>query len=306
MRTSKDSARTDESAARTARRRPRRARPPRPDCHRRPQGSHCTKGQYPGHLPRAMRWPLPMADDGTDAGSVSNAIDSADRRADAGAGCVKTTMRSTAPVTLEPDAILPAQLMGGRRFDAASMPEKRLLLAVLEDAVITFQRYTTSTQRRGQRLFREAEAGSYRTTCARPAASRTSATCSDSTASTCARDCWPGASGGAARTRYRSRTDIPSVGSAGPARAPSGARSASRVSPCAPGGVPSAAEPRSTSERPGASRHSDASFSHGHGRPSADGTPGHPAALALCDGLSGAGAIFLAAARRSTERRITS
>jgi hypothetical protein len=99
-----------------------------------------------------------MADDGTDAGSFSNAIDSADRRADAGPGCVKTTMRSTAPVTLEPDAILPAQLMGGRRFDAASMPEKRLLLAVLEDAVITFQRYTTSTQRRGQRLFREAEA----------------------------------------------------------------------------------------------------------------------------------------------------
>ncbi len=38
------------------------------------------------------------------------------------------------------------------------MPEKRLLLAVLEEAVITFQRYTTSTRRRGQRLFREAEA----------------------------------------------------------------------------------------------------------------------------------------------------
>jgi hypothetical protein len=99
-----------------------------------------------------------MANDGTAAGGISNAIDSADRRADVSAGCVKTTMRSTAPVALEPDAILPAQLNGSRRFDASSMPEKRLLLAVLEDAVITFQRYTTSTQRRGQRLFREAEA----------------------------------------------------------------------------------------------------------------------------------------------------
>jgi hypothetical protein len=67
-------------------------------------------------------------------------------------------MRATAPIALEPDAILSVQLTGSRRFDASAMPEKRLLLAVLEDAVITFQRYTTSTQRRGQRLFREAEA----------------------------------------------------------------------------------------------------------------------------------------------------
>lgn len=71
---------------------------------------------------------------------------------------MKTAMRSAAPLALEPDAILPGQLIGSCRLDACAMPEKRLLLAVLEEAVITFQRYTTSTRRRGQRLFREAEA----------------------------------------------------------------------------------------------------------------------------------------------------
>ena len=67
-------------------------------------------------------------------------------------------MKSNAAIALEPDTILPVQLVGSCRLDASAMPEKRLLLAVLEDAVITFQRYTTSTRRRGQRLFREAEA----------------------------------------------------------------------------------------------------------------------------------------------------
>ena len=66
-------------------------------------------------------------------------------------------MPSTAVIALEPDSILPGQLIESYRLDASAMPEKRLLLAVLEDAVITFQRYTTSTHRRGRRLFREAE-----------------------------------------------------------------------------------------------------------------------------------------------------
>ncbi len=81
-----------------------------------------------------------------------------DRRADVRAGRVTTAMQSTALIAFEPDPpILPAQLIG-YRLDASAMPEKRLLLAVLGDAVITFQRYTTSTQRRGRRLFQEAEA----------------------------------------------------------------------------------------------------------------------------------------------------
>lgn len=67
-------------------------------------------------------------------------------------------MQSSALVVLEPETVLPSQLSGAGRHDASAMPEKRLLLAVLEDAVITYQRYATSTRRRGQRLFREAEA----------------------------------------------------------------------------------------------------------------------------------------------------
>jgi hypothetical protein len=67
-------------------------------------------------------------------------------------------MQANALAVLEPETILPSQLIDAGRHDASAMPEKRLLLAVLEDAVITFQRYATSTRRRGQRLFREAEA----------------------------------------------------------------------------------------------------------------------------------------------------
>jgi len=66
-------------------------------------------------------------------------------------------MQSSARVELEPETVLPSQLIGSGRFDASAMPEKRLMLAVLEDAVITFQRYATSTRRRGRRLFSEAE-----------------------------------------------------------------------------------------------------------------------------------------------------
>ena len=63
----------------------------------------------------------------------------------------------TGPVTFEPATILPSQLFGPIGYDASVMPEKRLLLAVLEEAVITFQRHVRDHQRRGQRLFREAE-----------------------------------------------------------------------------------------------------------------------------------------------------
>ncbi len=57
----------------------------------------------------------------------------------------------------EPATILPIQLFGGGTPDASIVPEKRLLLAVLEEAVVTFQRYVSDGGRRGRRLFREAE-----------------------------------------------------------------------------------------------------------------------------------------------------
>jgi len=58
---------------------------------------------------------------------------------------------------LEPETILPSQFFGRFQLDASLQPEKRLMLAVLEDAVGTFQKYVTSSTRRGQRLFAEAE-----------------------------------------------------------------------------------------------------------------------------------------------------
>jgi hypothetical protein len=59
--------------------------------------------------------------------------------------------------SLEPETVLPSQFFERVQIDASLQPEKRLMLAVLEDAVGTFQKYVTASTRRGQRLFSEAE-----------------------------------------------------------------------------------------------------------------------------------------------------
>ncbi len=68
------------------------------------------------------------------------------------------TVHSEEPIAgpFDPDLILPIQF-----FDRAGAPsidsgEKQLMLAVLEEAVATFQRHIDDETRRGQRLFREA------------------------------------------------------------------------------------------------------------------------------------------------------
>jgi hypothetical protein len=48
-------------------------------------------------------------------------------------------------MTVQPETILPAQFHGSG-FTAQLHPEKRLMLAVLEDAVATYQRYAVSTR----------------------------------------------------------------------------------------------------------------------------------------------------------------
>jgi hypothetical protein len=58
---------------------------------------------------------------------------------------------------LEPETILPSQFFERFQIDASLQPEKRLMLAVLEDAVGTFQKFATASGRRGRRLFAEAE-----------------------------------------------------------------------------------------------------------------------------------------------------
>jgi hypothetical protein len=56
---------------------------------------------------------------------------------------------------IQPDVILPVQML---RLPARIVTaERRLMLAILSDAVWCFQRYCTATSAPGRRLFREAE-----------------------------------------------------------------------------------------------------------------------------------------------------
>ena len=56
---------------------------------------------------------------------------------------------------LQPDVILPSQLLP--EFGRPMMPEKRLMVAIVDDAVNCFLRYRFATHPRSRRLFREAE-----------------------------------------------------------------------------------------------------------------------------------------------------
>jgi hypothetical protein len=61
--------------------------------------------------------------------------------------------------TLTDEVLTPEQFfMPADRTASAWTPERRLLLAVLEDAVASFQRYRNNRTKRGKRLFREEQA----------------------------------------------------------------------------------------------------------------------------------------------------
>lgn len=57
----------------------------------------------------------------------------------------------------QPDILLPAQYFETFRRKAPLEPEKRLMLAVLEDAIACFQKYLFARDTKGRSLFREAE-----------------------------------------------------------------------------------------------------------------------------------------------------
>jgi hypothetical protein len=57
----------------------------------------------------------------------------------------------------EPDLITPEQHRDRIQAESTDRPEIRLMLAVMEDAVATFQRFAVEPGRRNQRLFDEAE-----------------------------------------------------------------------------------------------------------------------------------------------------
>ncbi len=58
---------------------------------------------------------------------------------------------------IEPEVVMPSQFYGKGGVDASLQPEKRLMLAVLEDAVGSFQKYVWARDRAGQRLLAEVE-----------------------------------------------------------------------------------------------------------------------------------------------------
>ena len=55
------------------------------------------------------------------------------------------------------DTILPSQFFTKPASNSADYPEKRLMLAVLEEAVATYQRFAETRTRHGEKLFLEAE-----------------------------------------------------------------------------------------------------------------------------------------------------
>ena len=58
---------------------------------------------------------------------------------------------------LDPDVVLPAQFFRALRGREAHGGERRLIIAVLEDAIYCFQKNLFATDNRGRRLFRDAE-----------------------------------------------------------------------------------------------------------------------------------------------------
>jgi hypothetical protein len=66
-------------------------------------------------------------------------------------------LRGGSAVELEPESVLPSQYFAHAAIDASLQPEKRLMLAVLEDAVGTFQKYVNARERSSQKLFTEVE-----------------------------------------------------------------------------------------------------------------------------------------------------
>lgn len=57
----------------------------------------------------------------------------------------------------QPDSLLPAQYFETFRRKAPLEPEKRLMLAVFENAIACFQKYLFARDSKGRSLFREAE-----------------------------------------------------------------------------------------------------------------------------------------------------
>jgi len=56
----------------------------------------------------------------------------------------------------QPDTLLPDQYLDTYRRKVHLEPEKKLMLAILEDAIACFQKYVSATDAKGKALFQEA------------------------------------------------------------------------------------------------------------------------------------------------------
>ena len=68
-----------------------------------------------------------------------------------------TSFDGVLPRLIEPEILLPSQFFDRSGRHAVLEGERRLMLAVLEDAVACFQKHAGATRARGRRLFQEAE-----------------------------------------------------------------------------------------------------------------------------------------------------
>ena len=57
----------------------------------------------------------------------------------------------------QPDVLAPAEYLERWRYRHGQVPEVKLMIAVLDDAVICYQKFSCATNRRGRALFREAK-----------------------------------------------------------------------------------------------------------------------------------------------------
>jgi hypothetical protein len=110
-------------------------------------------------IPRTRRQPVVRVD----GGSVhidrdpERAVQSPRRRAVVLAAIEATPDFQHPATDGELETIVPSQFADLLRNDEARPPERRLMLAVLEDALRSYERYASSARQRGRRLFREAE-----------------------------------------------------------------------------------------------------------------------------------------------------
>ena len=66
-------------------------------------------------------------------------------------------IREMATSLFQPDVLLPAQYLERTKKNTEAMPERALMLALLEDAVCCFQKYLLVSNRKGRIFFKEAE-----------------------------------------------------------------------------------------------------------------------------------------------------